>query len=152
MYALRFHKTHQVDTNNSPMSTRKHTVVPPPQRLHVEPMGKPLKIPNSNSPLLILFAIQRETVKFPQNSLFHLVTQFPVYLRVLPFSDFPPKAQFFQNLFNPLNWPSFWPILVVPLLRDGGLSYFICHPFIVTHILIYFFIQYSFSHKFLKPY
>jgi hypothetical protein len=64
---------------------------PPPHYLYVEPLPQPPKITNLSSPKNILFAKQRDFPRFPQNNKLHLVTLFPVDLRVHPFSELPPK-------------------------------------------------------------
>jgi hypothetical protein len=112
---------------------------------------KPQKSLNSNSPKRILFVKQREFPKFPQNKTLQLVTQFSVCLRVLPFSELSPKIQLTKNLFktqsNPQNSAIFRSPIIKGLPADLILT---ATRFNITHLLIYFFIQKSFSHKFLK--
>jgi hypothetical protein len=62
----------------------------------MNPRGLSTKTANLNSPSFILFAIQRKTAKFLQKIKPHLVTQFPVCLRVFPFSE-PPFENFSQK-------------------------------------------------------
>jgi hypothetical protein len=144
---LKVHKTPQL-TQSSP---QMHTNVPPPQYLYVDPRLKLKKTSNPNSSKKILFAKQRETLKFPQNRKVQLVTLFSVHLRVFPFSDQPQKIQF------PKKFPSFLQLthnsahLVVPFIKGlrTDLILFVTRSNI-THLLISFFIQDPFSHKFLK--
>jgi hypothetical protein len=138
---------------NSPQTHKLAQVVPPPQQPHVEPRVKPKKTPKSDSPNSILFVNQRRILKFPQNTNVQLVTLFPVDLRVLPFSEFPLKKSKPQNLFNSYPFDPNLSLFSRSLIRGPptDLILFVTR-FNITHILIYFFIQYSFSHKFLKPY
>jgi hypothetical protein len=69
----------------------------------VEHRPKPQKSPNLNSPKPILFAIQRKTAEFPQNNFLHLVTLFPVSLRVFPFSKNSSENSNPKNLSNPIQ-------------------------------------------------
>jgi hypothetical protein len=80
---------------------QKHTIVPPPQRLHVDPRPKPQKIANLNSSNQFLFVIQHKILKFPQNKILQLVTQFSVCLRVFPFSELDLQNSKTPNSFNP---------------------------------------------------
>jgi hypothetical protein len=97
------HKTYSIDTNNLPNYTKCTHVVPPPQWAHVEPRPKTQKTLISNSPTNILFAIQRKSLKFPQNNLRHLVTLFLVCLRVFPLFELSPKKSNPPNLSNSLQ-------------------------------------------------
>jgi hypothetical protein len=128
------------------------TMSPPPQWAHVDLRTKTKKTTNLNSPKFILFAIQRKNAKFPQNIFLHLVTQFPVVLRVFPFSEISPKKPILQKLSNSL---SIDPILShfswVPFIKGRRADLiFYRHPFQLTYLPIFFFIQNPFSHKFLK--
>jgi hypothetical protein len=119
----------------------------------VDPRVKSQNRPKSKPPILILFGNQRKIPKFPQNIFLQLVTLFSVYLRVLPFSEVQPKTRKPKNLSNFRSIPSNLAHSRRPIIK--GLRpdlIFYRYPLNVTHILIYFFIQYSFSHKFLKPY
>jgi hypothetical protein len=134
--------------NNSPKTT---AIDPPPHPLHVDSHPKTSKIPNSNSPQRNLFVNQREFPKFPQNSFIQLVTQFPVCLRELPFSELGPKTQKpkLQSNFhsNPQKLASFHGPIIKGRRAD---LIFYRHPFQLTYFPISFFIQNPFSHKFLK--
>jgi hypothetical protein len=81
----------------------------------------------------------------------YLVTLFPVCLRVLPFSEVPPQKLNSQNCFkfrpNDHNFSSFRSPIIKG--RRPDLIFYVTR-FNITHILIYFFIQNPFSHKFLK--
>jgi hypothetical protein len=79
-------------------------MVPPPQWFYVDPRSNPSITPISNSPKIFLFVIQRKSLKFPQIKFLHLVTLFPVCLRVLPFSELLLKK------FQTLKLPKFHPI------------------------------------------
>jgi hypothetical protein len=86
--------------------------------------------PNPNSPNLISFVIQRRILKFPQNIFVHLVTLFPVSLRLLPFFERSSKPQNLNPQFKfdskPLHFSSFsWSLNN----RTAHWSYFIRHPF-----------------------
>jgi hypothetical protein len=112
----------------------------------------PKKTPIPNSPKKILFVKQRENLKFLQNIKVQLVTLISVYLRMLPFSDRPPKSPINQKIPKPQpndpNLSSFHSPIIKG--RPADLILYVTR-FNITHILIYFFIQKSFSHKFLKP-
>jgi hypothetical protein len=128
-------------------------MVPPPQHPHAEPRAKLQKTSNSNSPNQILFVDQRKTVKFPQNKFLHLVTHFSVCLREHPFSEPSLKNPKPKIRFNPVQSASNSSFLTVPLLRDRELTLINrVSRFNVTHLLIFLFIQNTFSHKFLKPF
>jgi hypothetical protein len=91
---------------SSPKSLGGNTSAPPPQYTHVDHRVKSQKTSNPNSPIQILFAIQRKITKFPQCKVFHLVTQFSVHLRELPFFERSPKNSQTQNPFQNLSkWP-----------------------------------------------
>jgi hypothetical protein len=92
---------------NSLKNTKWTLSVPPPQCPHVEPRIKTQKNPNLNSPKVILFAIQRKFLKFLQNIFPHLVTLFPVCLRVFPFSEISSKKQ------KPKSNPNFVQLTVI---------------------------------------
>jgi hypothetical protein len=82
------------------MRTKNATIAPPPPHPHVETRTKTPKTPNFNSSKNILFAIQRKIPKFPQKKKPQLVTLFPVYSRLLPFSELGPQKSPAQNLSN----------------------------------------------------
>jgi hypothetical protein len=117
----------------------------------VDPRANHQKIANSNSPNQILFVIQRKTAKFLQKQFPHLVTQFPVCLRDLPFSELAPKFSNSQILSNSHTKPPISAFSRRPLImgRRADLIFYVTR-YNVTHLLIPFFIQDPFSHKFLK--
>jgi hypothetical protein len=83
----------------------------------VSPRPKTQKPPNLNSPTSILFVIQRKTAEFPQNIFIHLVTLFPVRLRVHPFSE--PHSKNPAKNSNPIpsKKPKFLQSLMVPIIK-----------------------------------
>jgi hypothetical protein len=102
LYVLRgrstysLHKTPNPPTNRH-IDTRPKTLgvtqtVPPPPPAHMELRPIHQKSHKTNSFQPILFADQRENLISPKNIFVHLVTQFPVWLRVFPFSDDSPKS------------------------------------------------------------
>jgi hypothetical protein len=128
-----------------------HTVSPPPHLPTWEHRPKTQKPPTLNSPNQILFAIQHKIVKFLQYKELHLVTQFSVCLRVFPFSEPPPKKSDQKTQSNPVQLTQIPPIPHGPIIKGlrADLILYVTR-FNVTHILIHFFIQDPFSHKFLK--
>jgi hypothetical protein len=92
------HSQHNLRTRSAtnslkfPQKTQQlHNIGPPPHMSHVDPRANSQKRSKLNSSHQILFVKQRRTAKFPQNIVLHLVTLFPVELRVLPFSELSPK-------------------------------------------------------------
>jgi hypothetical protein len=77
----------------------------------------PQKIATLNSPNIILFAIQRKTAKFLQYKKLHLVTQFSVCLRVLPFSEPPFQKSGQKTATNPVQLTKIPPFLMVPIIK-----------------------------------
>jgi hypothetical protein len=99
-----FPQIYSINTINSPKVHTNCTKSPPSSPTHVDPRPKTKKRVNWNSSNPILFVNQRDFPEFPQNIKPHLVTLFSVYLRVLPFSEIPPKPkspQIIQKLFQP---------------------------------------------------
>jgi hypothetical protein len=128
-----------------PNPSEETQVSPPPQWTHVDSRPKHQKSSNLNSPQKILFVKQRKSLKFLQNKKVQLATQFSVRLRVLPFSDQPPKFPISQKLsrfpsIDQFPSPSRRPI--IKGLRTD-LIFFVTR-FNITHFPIYFFIQDSF--------
>jgi hypothetical protein len=80
----------------------------------MEPRTIPKKTSNLNSLNIILFVKQRKNQNSPKNIVFHLVTQFPVRLRVHPFSEFSPNSQKPNSNSNFGQTPNFQPFLIVP--------------------------------------
>jgi hypothetical protein len=109
------HKTNpQLTLKHSSRSPKRTINVPPPHTLHVDPRIKSQKSYKTNSSQTIPFVKQRETQLSPKNIKPHLVTLFPVCLRVLPFFDRSPKSQKSSNPSpTPFNQPLFQPFLVV---------------------------------------
>jgi hypothetical protein len=83
----------------------------------MKPRGPSTKTANLNSPNNILFAIQRKTAKFLQKIKPQLVTQFPVCLRVLPFSEPLLKTSAKNSLPIPTKSPKFPQFLAVPIIK-----------------------------------
>jgi hypothetical protein len=138
----KMHTPKFLQTNNGPPSSRA------PRRSPSKP-SKNQSTPNW--PCTRSFAIQRGNNNSPKNIILQLVTLFPVYLRAFPLFEHSPKNTIPQNQFkfppNPQNSAhSHSPIIKGPL---ADLILLVTR-FIVTHILIYSFIQDPFSHKFLK--
>jgi hypothetical protein len=108
----------------------------------VDPRVKPKKTPISNSSEIFPFAIQRKTIKFPQNKLIHLVTLFLVDSRELPFSEPGPKIPNPKNLSIPGHLASNSPNLTVPIIKGLRSDLILTATRSnITYLLIYFFIQ-----------
>jgi hypothetical protein len=131
--------------------TRKHKGVPlltHPRKSTIQLLPKS---PKSQRPQPILFAIQCKFSNSPKYTNVQLVTLFPVQLRVLPFSDDSsknPRSQT-QSKTHPIG--PFYLASSQSLIKGlrPDLILFVIR-FNVTHLLIPFFIQDPFSHKFLK--
>jgi hypothetical protein len=128
---------------NRPNNALKNTQVTPLLTTSTwNPYPKPQNQPDSNSPKPILFTNQRKTSNSPKNIKLHLVTLFPVCLRLYPFSEFSSKthnlSKSFQSQPIPLKLSPFSPSLIRGQRSD--LILFVIR-FNVTHIII------SFSHS-----
>jgi hypothetical protein len=83
----------------------------------VESRPQPQKNPILNSPTLFSFAIQRKIAKFLQEQKLHLVTLFPVEIRVLPFSEPHSKNPEKKTSPTPPKRPQFPHFLMVPFIK-----------------------------------
>jgi hypothetical protein len=95
----------------------------------VESRPQPQKTPILNSPILFSFAIQRKIAKFLQEQELHLVTLFPVEIRVFPFSEphsknpakktspTPPKRPQFPHFLTVLIIKGLYPDLILFVTR-----------------------------------